>query len=301
MPERSDEFLVRLSAALADRAAAARPLAAAIAFKGQGVRSGTLWQQGVVVGSEQALPDGDEAEVRLADGSMFTARLAGRDPATNVAALSFEGGPQPAIAAAQEPRPGDLVLALGADGMGGVTVRLGAVQLVGPAWQSRAGGHIDRRIRLDLALGRGEEGGPAVDAAGGLLGFSTLGPRRSVLVIPAATVERVLEPLLRQGRVERGWLGAAVQPVLVPDAVRAEAGQSLGLIVIGVTNDGPAAQAGLLTGDILVGADGTGISSPSELARFLDMATAGSAVSLRLVRGGVIMSLGVTVGSRAAR
>jgi S1-C subfamily serine protease len=301
MPESSEEFLVPLSAALADRAAAARPLVAAVAFKGQGVRSGTLWRQGVVVASEQALPDSDEAEIRLADGSVFTAQFAGRDPATNVAALSFEGGPQPAVAAAQEPRPGALVLALGADGSGGVAVRLGAVQSVGSAWQSRAGGHIDRRIRLDLALSRGEEGGPVVGAAGGVLGFSTLGPRRSVLVIPAATIERVLEPLLRQGRVERGWLGAAVQPVLVPDAVRAEAGQSLGLIVIGVTKDGPAAQAGLLTGDILVGADGTGISSPSELARFLDMATVGSAVSLRLVRGGALMSLSVTVGSRPAR
>jgi S1-C subfamily serine protease len=300
MPESSEEFLVRLSAAVADRAAAARPLVAAVAFAGQRVRSGTLWRQGVVVASEQALPDGEEAEIGLADGAVFAARLAGRDPATNVAAWRFEGGPQPAIKPAQEPRPGAFVLALGADGTGGAAVRLGAVQSVGPAWQSRAGGHIDRRIRLDLALGGGEEGGPVVDAAGGLLGVSTLGPRRSVLVIPAATVERVLEPLLRQGRVERGWLGAAVQPVLVPEAVRAEAGQSLGLIVIGVTKDGPAAAAGLLTGDILVGAGGAAISSPSELARFLDMAALGSTVVLRLVRGGAPMSLSVTVGSRPA-
>jgi S1-C subfamily serine protease len=300
MAENSADILVQLSAALAGRAAAARPLVAAIAIKGQPVRSGTLWRKDVVVASEQVLADGEEAEIRLADGATFTARLAGRDAATNVAAFRFGGGPAAATPAAREPQPGAVVLALGAEG-GGVSVRLGVVQSVGPAWQSRAGGHIDRRIRLDIGLGGREEGGPVLDAAGGLLGISTLGPRRSVLVIPTATVERVLEPLLRHGHVERGWLGAAVQPVLVPEALQAEAGQALGLIVIGLTKDGPAAQAGLLTGDILTGADGAGIGSPSELARILDKAAIGSTVALRLVRAGALMSLAITVGSRPAR
>ena len=141
-------------------------------------------------------------------------------------------------------------------------MRLGAVHSVGPAWHSRAGGRIDRRIALDIRLEGGEEGGPVLDAAGGLLGISTLGPRRRVLVIPAATVERVLEPLLTTGRIARGWLGAAVQPVLVPEALRAEAGQSLGLMIIGVTRDGPAAQAGILMGDILIAS-----TAPASAAR----------------------------------
>jgi S1-C subfamily serine protease len=308
MADTSEDILVQFSAALSGRAAAARPLVAGIAMRGHPARSGTLWRQDVVVASEQALPNGEEAEIALPDGGTFAARIAGRDAGTNIAVLRFEGGPTASpLPAAPEPQPGALVLALGADGGadrgagGGVSVRLGSVHSVGPAWHSRAGGRIDRRILLDIGLGGREEGGPVLDAAGGLLGISTLGPRGRVLVIPTATVERVLEPLLTNGRVERGWLGAAVQPVLVPEALQAEAGQSLGLMVIGVTRDGPAAQAGVLAGDILLAVDGAGVGSPSQLARTLDAAAPGAAVVLRLIRAGQLQSLGATVGSRPQR
>jgi S1-C subfamily serine protease len=304
MPENAQDTFDQLSAALCGRVAAARSLVAAIAVRGHPVCSGTLWKKDVVVASEQVLPDRGDAEIALAEGGTFAARIVGRDAGTNVAALRFDGGPAatpPARQEPAEPRPGGLVLALGADGAGGVSARLGAVHAVGPAWHSRAGGRLDRRILLDIALGSREEGGPVLDAAGRLLGISTLGPRRRVLVIPAATVERVLEPLLTKGRVERGWLGAAVQPVLVPEALQAEAGQSLGLIVIGVTKDGPAAQAGVLAGDILIGVDGAPVASPAELAGRLDEASVGAVVGLRLIRAGVLQSLSVTIGARPAR
>jgi S1-C subfamily serine protease len=304
MPENAQDVLDHLSTALCGRVAAARSLVAGIAVRGHPLRSGTLWKEGVVVASEQALPDSGEAQIALTDGGTFAARIVGRDAGTNVAVLRFDGGPPPTPPApqeAQEPRPGALVLALGADGASGVSARLGAVHAVGPAWHSRAGGRVDRRILIDIRLGSREEGGPVLDAAGRLLGISTLGPRRRVLVIPAATVERVLEPLLTTGRVERGWLGAAVQPVLVPEALQAEAGQSLGLIVIGVTKDGPAAQAGMLAGDILVGVDGAAVGSPAQLAARLDEASVGTRVELRLIRAGALQSLAVTIGPRPAR
>src|SRR5580658_223725 len=284
MPDNNQDVLTQFSAALAERVAAARGLVAEIRIRGHSPRSGTLWRKDVVVASEQALPRAEEAEVVLADGGAFAARVAGRDPGTNVAVLRLDAAPEPAPLAAEEPQPGALVLALAADGVGGVAVRLGAVHSVGPAWHSRAGGRIDRRIGLDLRLGRGEEGGPVLDAAGGLLGISTLGPRRRVLVIPAATVERVMEPLLTTGRIARGWLGAAVQRVLVPEALHSEAGQPLGLMIIGVTKDGPAAQAGVLMGDILIAVDGAGVGSPWQLAEVLGPESVGRQVQLRLIR-----------------
>ena len=299
--ENMSDALVQFSAALAERAAAARPLVAGIRLRGHSLRSGTLWRKDVVVVSEQALPKAEEVEVVLADGATFAARVAGRDPGTNVAVLRLDGSPQPAWSAAAEPRLGALALALAADGAAGGAVRLGAIHSVGPAWHSRAGGRIDRRIGLAIGLGRGEEGGPVVDAAGGLLGISTLAPRRRVLVIPTATVERVLEPLLTKGRVARGWLGAAVQPVLVPEALRGEAGQAQGLMVLGLTRDGPAAQAGMLMGDILVALDGTAIGGMSRLAELLGPEAVGRAVELRLVRAGQVQSLTVTVGERSPR
>jgi S1-C subfamily serine protease len=299
--ENNQDFLTQFSAALTERVAAARGLVAAIRVRGHSLCSGTLWRKDVVVASEQALPKAEEAEVVLADGGSFAARVAGRDPGTNVAVLRLDGAPEPVPLPAQEPRTGALVLALAADGAGGVAVRLGAVHSVGPAWHSRAGGRIDRRIGLDIRLGGGAEGGPVLDAAGGLLGISTLGPRRRVLVIPAATVERVLEPLLTTGRIARGWLGAAVQPVLVPEALHSEAGQSLGLMIIGVTRDGPAAQAGIMMGDILIGVDGAGVGSPSQLAELLGPESVGHQVQLRVIRAGKVQALTATVGARPER
>ena len=225
------------------------------------MRSGTLWRKDVVIAAEQALAHVEEAKVVLGDGSSFTAHLAGRDPGTNVVALRLDGTVDPAPLVAAEPHPGALVLAFGAE-HANVCARLGIIHAVGPAWYSRAGGRIDRRITLDMTLSGREEGGPVLDAAGGLLGISTLGPRRQVLVIPTATVEGVVEPLLSKGRVERGWLGLALQPVLVPEAAQVEAGQSRGLIIMGVAKDGPAARAGVLAGDILVTLGGEGVSRP---------------------------------------
>jgi S1-C subfamily serine protease len=301
MPDNMQDTFSQFSAALVERAAAARPLVAGIRVRGQSLRSGTLWRKEVVVTSEQALPRAEEAEVVLADGGRFATKVAGRDPGTNIAVLRFDGGPEPAPLAAEEPQPGGLVLALAADGAGGVAVRFGAVHSVGPAWHSRAGGRIDSRIRLDIRLGRGEEGGPVLNAAGRLLGISTLGPRRQVLVIPTATVERVLEPLLTVGHIARGWLGAAVQPVLVPEALQSEAGQPLALMVIGLTKEGPAAQAGILMGDILLGVDGTGVGSLAQLAELLGPESVGRQVQLRLIRAGKVQALGATVGARPVR
>ena len=269
MAEEFQDALSQFSTAVAARAAAARPLVAGIRVRGHSLRSGTLWRKDVVVASEQALPRMEEAEIVLGDGKTFPARLAGRDPGTNIAVLRLDGSAQPAWSPATEPQPGAVVLALASDGAGGSAVRLGVVHMVGPAWHSRAGGRIDRRIGLDLWLGRGEEGGPVIDAAGGLLGISTLGPRRRVLVIPTATVERVLEPLLSRGRIARGWLGLAVQPVQVPEELRDEAGQAQALMILGVSKDGPAAQAGVLMGDILVALDGAPVAGMSQLAGLL--------------------------------
>jgi S1-C subfamily serine protease len=299
--EEFKDVLSQFSTAVAARAAAARPLVAGIRVRGHSLRSGTLWRKDVVVASEQALPRMDEAEIVLGDGKTFPARLAGRDPGTNVAVLRLDGSAQPAWSQATEPQPGAIVLALASDGAGGSAVRLGVVHMVGAAWHSRAGGRIDRRIGLDLWMGRGEEGGPVIDAAGGLLGISTLGPRRRALVIPTATVERVLEPLLSRGRIARGWLGLAVQPVRVPEELRQEAGQAQALMILGVSKDGPAAQAGVLMGDILFALDGAPVAGMSQLAGLLGPDAVGKQIELRLIRAGRVQSLNAKVGERPPR
>ena len=300
MAEITENPLVNLSEALAERASLARPLVAGIAVPGRRMRSGTLWRKDVVVASEQRFPDASDGQVTLADGSALTARVAGRDPGTNVVALQLNGTPDPAPLPPREPRPGGFALAFGADD-GGIAVRLGVIHSVGPSWHSRAGGRIDRRITLDIGLTPREEGGPVLDPGGGLLGISTLGPRGRVLVIPASTVEAVLDPLLSKGRVERGWLGLALQPVLVPEALQAEAGQSQGLMVMGVSKDGPATRANLHAGDILVKIAGKSVTSPSAVAQYLGPDSVGKQVELHLIRADKLLSIAVTVGIRPSR
>jgi S1-C subfamily serine protease len=292
--------LTHLSEALAERAKLAHPLVAGIMVQGHRMRSGTVWRKDVIVASEQAFPDVSEARVSLADGRDLAAQVAGRDPGTNVIAFRVDGIPDPAPLTAAELQPGALALAFGS-GETGIAVRLGVIHSVGPSWHSRAGGRIDRRITLDIAVTRGEEGGPVLDAAGGLLGISTLGPRGSVLVIPRATIDAVLEPLLSKGRVERGWLGVSVQPVLVPEALQAAAGQSRGLMVMGVSRDGPAAQAAVHAGDILVAIGGESVINSAMVAQRLGPDSVGRQVELRLIRAGQLLALSATVGVRPAQ
>lgn len=262
-------------------------------------RTATLWQPGVLVTSEQGLPPDAAVPVVLPDGSHAQARLAGRDPGTNVAVLRLELD-GPALPASAEPHSGGLALMLGAASDGSPTARLALVHRVGPAWDSLGGGRIDRLISLDARLSAQDEGGPVLDAAGGLLGMSTLGPRRRVLVIPAATVDRVLPPLLADGQVSRGWLGLGLQPVAIPEGWQASAGIEAGLMVISLATPGPAEQAGVLPGDILLAVDGAAAPHMRAMARTLGNRTAGADVMLRLLRGGTPIELPVSVAARPA-
>ncbi len=259
--------------------------------------SGVLWRDGAVVASEQGLAEAEGYRVVVPGGAEVKAELAGRDKGTNVAVLRVEAKAVE-LEKAEPVRVGALALALGSDGAGGITARLGVVHRVGPAWHSLAGGRIDRLIVLDARVAGHEEGGPVVDAVGRVLGISTLGPRRRVLVIPAATVDRVVEPLLREGKVARGWLGVALQPVALPEGVRDAAGGEAGLMVISVSSGGPAAQAGVMLGDVLLGVDGEAVRRARGLAERLAVVGVGGACVLRLLRAGAVQEVRATVGAR---
>jgi S1-C subfamily serine protease len=298
MPAKAEDTLARLSDALAARAASASALVVRIRAAGAGPRSGTLWRGDVVVASQQVFAKTDRAEIELADGRRVDARVAGRDRGTNVVALRLEQAIETGLPTAAEPRLGELALAFAAGAGGEPMVRMGIVRAVGPAWHSLAGGRIDRRIGLDLRISRAEEGGPVVTAAGGLLGMATAGPRGRALVIPAATVERVLDPLLTVGRIDRGWLGVALHPVALPDALKAECAQDRGLMVMQVAPGGPAQQAGVVAGDILVAVDGSPASHPNAIARQFGPESIGKAVELRLIRSGSLRFLAASVTAR---
>src|SRR5260221_9663971 len=240
------DLLAQFSDAVAARAEAATNAVVAIRLAHGRHITGLLWRSGIVVVSEQSLPEKDDFELVAAGGGVIAASIAGRDPSTNIAILRpAEQIVSPSIAAG-EARTGAIALAIGADGTGGASARLGIVNLAGPEWHSSRGGLIDRRIVLDVRLARREEGGPVFDPTGNCLGMSTFGPRGQVIAIPTATVERIVPLLLKDGRIARGWLGVALQAVAVPDALRETADQSSGLMVMPVVEGGPAAEPGIL-------------------------------------------------------
>lgn len=288
--------LEQLSDTLAERVAAAARFTVAVGA-GRRTCSGILWKGDVVVTSEQLLSD-QRAVTVTHRGTTLLAELAGRDPGTNVAVLRL---PQSLDATlpqiAQSPPVGSLALVVGAGEGSTATARLSMVHAIGPEWHSQAGGRIETLIRLDTRLGA-DEGGPVLTTAGKLLGMSTSGPRRTALVIPAATIERVLSPLLTDGRVARGWLGVGLQNIQVPERMRDAAGRDAGMMVVALAPASPAEQAGMLPGDIILEVDGRQTGRARGLSTALAAERIGQPATLKLLRAGEIRMVTVTIGSR---
>jgi S1-C subfamily serine protease len=259
------------------------------------IASGFVWRPGLIVTAEEALGGADAVSVALA-GQTLNARLAGRDPSTGIALLRAEGLTAPPLSLAPEltPKTGELVLAAGRREQG-ISARLGIVALAGGPWRSMRGGHIDSLVRLDLTLDRRTEGGPAINSAGRALGMALRGPRRSVVVIPAATIERIAARLLDQGSIRPGYLGLGMHPVRIK-ASGSEPG--LGLIVLGVAAGGPGEAAGILQGDIVTAWNGQPVHGLRGIFRKLGPDAAGQTVELSLIRAGQPVSVRCTVGAR---
>jgi S1-C subfamily serine protease len=247
-------------------------------------RTGILWAEDLIVTAEEALERDDQLSVTLPDGETVAATLAGRDAGTDIALLRAATGPVPPleIGPASAAAAGHLVLALGR-GEHGVFNALGTVALAGGAWRSLRGGRLERRLRLGLRLELEGEGGPVLDHAGRLIGMAVPGPRRQVLAIPAETIARVVEALRTRGRIARGYLGLAMQPVGLPGRPGVR-----GVIVVGLDPDGPGAKAGVLLGDVLTGWEGASVGSVRDLLARLDPEMVGRTVRLDLLRAGAL-------------
>ena len=265
--------------------------------------SGFFWREGLAVAADEALPEGKE-EVRAmpgarpgGEGRPLAATVVGRDASTDVALLRVDGeGAASAGAAVRfSDRPaavGQSILVVGA-GEHGPVVAGGLVASAGPAWRSLRGGLVDARVELDVRLTRSLEGAAVFDVHGDALGMAVSGPRRRVLLIPGATIERVAAALERDGRIPRGRIGAALQSIALD-------GGGHGLIVASVEPEGPAARAGLHQGDLVVALDGEPLGSLRTLMRRLGPGSVGGELTLRLRRGGEERELVLVVAERAA-
>jgi len=177
---------------------------------------------------------------------------------------------------------------------------VGIVSQISGPWRSQSGGQLDQRIAVSLNLRRGSAGCPLINASGQVVGFNTFGPRRSVLTIPATTVNRVVDQLQQRGKISRGYLGLGMQMVALPENVQQqhELTQPAGIMVISVESDSAADQAGMVLGDMMIAIDDMPLESLRQMQALLNPQSVGQTMSVRLLRGGQMQTVAVTVGER---
>ena len=255
--------------------------------------SGFFWRPGLIVTADEALSEEGDATVTLPSGESLAARLVGRDHTTDIAVLRVERSDLPAIQLEITPLPvGALTIALGADD-GAPTAALGVVSRSTGPWWSLRGGEITARIELDLRIRQRAEGGLAIDANGRTIGMTVFGPRRRVLVIPSATIERVAARLEKHGHIPRGYLGLGFQLVAIEGGGR-------GVMIMNVEPQGPGAKAGVHQGDTIVTWNGEPIRHVRSLLRALGPDSVGQTVTLGLRRGGETRNIALTIAERPA-
>ena len=264
--------------------------------------SGIHWRPGVIVAAHHTIQRDEDITISLADGSTVAATLTGRDPTTDLAVLKVDEAKVPVASLADDSgvRVGALVLALGRPGHA-VTASLGVISTVGGEWRTWHGGTIDRFVRLDISIYDGFSGGPLIDASGRVLGLNTSGlSRGAALAIPVSTVNRVVDQLVKSGRVARGYLGLGMQAVRLPAALveRLSLPNDVGLMVVSAEPGGPGDKAGILIGDVLIAVADKPVADPAEVLALLGGDQIGKTLATRIIRAGEPKTLSITIGER---
>jgi S1-C subfamily serine protease len=297
--------LIALSTELAATVERAGRSAVAVNARWRNASSGVIWRKDVIVTADHTIRREEEIRVTLPDGHSAVAELAGRDPGTDLAVLKVDTG-DAAVARPSTPdsiKTGHLALAVGRSENTGVSAAMGVISNVSGPWHTWRGGKLDRFIRLDIGLYPGVSGAAVVDAQSEVIGIASAGlSRTSLLAIPAATIDRVTDELLRQGHIAHGYLGVGLQPIPLPEHLRTKLKSAeSGLIVLSAEPDGPVGQAGVLIGDVLIALDGRSVSGTDDVQEFLSGDRVGKPLKASLLRGGELIERTITVGERPRR
>jgi S1-C subfamily serine protease len=296
--------LIDLSNALAretDRAAASL---VAIHTEARGSSSGVVWRTGVIVTADHALRRDEEIQVTLPDGRIVPATLAGRDSSTDLAVLKCAE----AVASVAEIsdvstiKPGSLVLVVGRTRASGPVAALGVVSLVASERRTWIGAPLSPYVRLDVGLQPTAVGGAVIDASGRAIGIAT--PRFArfgAIAVPASTVNRVVDALLRAGHIPHGYLGVGLHPIRLPEALRQtlQRNEKTAAIVVEVEPESPAHKAGIMIGDLLISFGTHPITQVEDVHAQLAAEAIGKSIVVKLVRGGAAQEASIVVGERA--
>ena len=295
-------MLREFSNAMADAVA----LAGASVVQVQGHRrpaSGVVYQDNTILTTTRALGREDGLRVRRPDGGEVDAELVGWDPASSLALLRANGlDLRPLTPASDTPRVGHLALALARSWSNALTASAGIVSVIGGPLRTGRRRSIAEVLRTTAPMHEGFAGGAFVDVEGRLVGITTASEIRGLgVVIPASIALKTAAAVLEHGRLKRGYLGIAGQPVTLPEGQRQDDEHRTALLVVAVTNGSPAAGAGVLVGDVMLAFDGKPVESPEDLLDLLVGDRVGRTVPLRILRGRESVDLNVAVGERPSQ
>lgn len=260
--------------------------------RGSGVASGLVWRPGIVVTTAHGFRRTPAAVSLVLEGAAeLAATLVGLDTSTDLAVFRIgdaQALPSAEIGSADTLCAGHLAVAVARSARGDLSGSFGMVHRAAGAWQTWLGGQLERRIELDGGLHEGESGGPVADAHGRVVGIASPAlSRRHAIVVPAGTVSKVVDALLAKGHVARAFLGIGAQAV--------DLGHGEGLLINALATAGPALQAGLLVGDIVLSVAGQPVPSLAAL-RVALADRVGETVPVAFSRGGVASQASITVG-----
>ncbi|WP_175721430.1 Do family serine endopeptidase [Burkholderia anthina] len=260
--------------------------------------------EGYILTNQHVVDGADQIEVALADGRTATAKVIGSDPETDLAVLKINVTNLPTITLGRsdQARVGDVVLAIGNPFGVGQTVTMGIISALG---RNHLGiNTFENFIQTDAPINPGNSGGALVDVNGNLLGINTAIYSRSGgslgigFAIPVSTARTVLESIITNGSVTRGWIGVEPQDVTPEIAESFGLSQKSGAIVAGVLQGGPADKAGIKPGDILVSVNGEDITDTTKLLNTVAQIKPGTPTKVHVVRKGKEFDVNVVIGKR---
>jgi serine protease Do len=256
---------------------------------------------GYAVTNNHVVDGAEKVEVTADDGKTYSAKVIGTDARTDLALIKVEGGSNFPFAKLSDgkPRIGDWVLAVGNPfGLGG-TVTAGIVSASG---RDIGNGPYDDFIQIDAPVNKGNSGGPAFNTEGEVMGVNTAiyspsgGSVGIAFSIPASTVKSVVAQLKDKGSVSRGWIGVQIQPVTPDIADSLGLKKAEGALVAEPQANGPAAKAGIESGDVITKVNGDSIKDARELARTIGGLAPGTAVKLDVLHKGQNKVVNLTLG-----
>ena len=260
--------------------------------------------EGYVLTNNHVVEGADEIEVVLTDGRKAPAKVVGLDPETDLAVIKIDLDKLPVIVLGQSElaRVGDVVLAIGNPFGVGQTVTMGIISALG-----RNNLHInsfENFIQTDAAINFGNSGGALVDTRGNLIGINTAiysqsgGSVGIGFAIPVSTAKTVMEAIIKDGHVVRGWIGVETQDITPELAQSFNLQRSSGAIIAGVVRNGPADKAGIVPGDILLAVDGKPVGDTTEMLNLIAQLPPGGKAKMTVLRKNREAALDVMVGKR---